>query len=100
MLARGLKDRAQTSIRLALGAPRKRLVRKSLVESIMLAAIGGALGIGVAYGGTRVILHLAFQAGGANDYVPISANPSLPVLLFTLGMSVLTGYSSGSRRHG
>jgi len=42
MLARGLKDRAQTSIRLALGAPRKRLVRKSLVESIMLAAIGGA----------------------------------------------------------
>jgi predicted permease len=95
MLARGLKDRAQTSIRLALGAPRKRLVRKSLVESIMLAAIGGALGIGVAYGGTRVILHLVFQAGGANDYVPISANPSLPVLLFTLGMSVLTGVLFG-----
>ena len=95
MLARGLKDRAQTSIRVALGAPRRRLVRKSLVESIMLAAIGGALGIGVAYAGTRVILHLAFQIGGPNNYVPISATPSLPVLLFTLGMSVLTGILFG-----
>jgi putative ABC transport system permease protein len=94
-LARGLKDRAQTSIRMALGAPRRRLVRKSLVECIMLAAIGGALGIGVAYAGTRVILHLAFQIGGPNNYVAISATPSLPVLLFTLGMSVLTGILFG-----
>jgi len=95
MLARGLKDRAQTSVRVALGAPRRRLVRKSLVECIMLAALGGVLGIGVAYAGTRVILHLAFQIGGPNNYVPISATPSLPVLLFTLGMSVLTGILFG-----
>ena len=95
MLARGLKDRAQTSIRVALGAPRGRLVRKSLVECVMLAAIGGALGIGVAYAGTRLILHLAFQSGGPNNWVPISATPSLPVLLFTLGMSVLTGIIFG-----
>jgi putative ABC transport system permease protein len=95
MLARGLKDRAQTSIRVALGAPRARLLRKSLVECIVLAAIGGALGIGVAYAGTRLILHLAFQIGGPNNYVPISASPSLPVLLFTLGMSVLTGVLFG-----
>jgi predicted permease len=95
MLARGLKDRAQTSIRVALGAPRRRLLRKSLVECIVLAAIGGALGIGVAYAGTRLILHLAFQIGGPNNYVPISATPSLPVLLFTLGMSVLTGILFG-----
>ena len=95
MLARGLKDRAQTSIRMALGAPRRRLVRKSLVECILLAAIGGALGIGVAYAGTRVILHLAFRIGGPNNYVPISATPSLPVLLFTLGVSVLTGILFG-----
>ena len=95
MLARGLKDRAQTSIRMALGAPRRRLVRKSLVECVMLAAIGGVLGIGVAYAGTRVILHLAFQIGGPNNYVPINASPSLPVLLFTLGTSVLTGIIFG-----
>ena len=95
MLARGLKDRAQTAIRVALGAPRRRLVRKALVECVMLAAIGGVLGIVVAYAGTRLILHLAFQSGGPNNYVPISATPSLPVLLFTLGTSVLTGIIFG-----
>jgi putative ABC transport system permease protein len=95
MLARGLKDRPETSIRLALGAPRRRLIRKALVESTMLAAIGGALGIGVAYAGTRLILHLAFQIGGRNNYVPIGASPSLPVLFFTLGISVLTGILFG-----
>jgi putative ABC transport system permease protein len=95
MLARGLKDRAQTSVRVALGAPRGRLVRKSLVECVMLAVIGGALGIGVAYAGTRLILHLAFQSGVPGNYVPITATPSLPVLLFTLGASVLTGIVFG-----
>ena len=95
MLARGLKDRAQTAIRVALGAPRGRLLRKSLVECIMLATIGGALGIGVAYAGTRLILHLAFHYGSRDNYVPISANPSFPVLLFTLGTSLLTGIIFG-----
>src|SRR5438874_898314 len=96
MLARGLKDRAQTSIRVALGASRARIVRKSLVECVMLSAIGGALGIAVAYAGTRLMLHLAFANGGRDNFVPISATPSLPVLLFTLGISVLTGIVFGT----
>ena len=87
MLARGLKDRAQTSVRVALGASRHRLVRKALVESVLLAVIGGALGIAVAYAGTRLILYLAFHIGGPNNYVPVDATPSWPVLLFTLGIS-------------
>jgi predicted permease len=95
MLARGLKDRAQTSIRVALGASRTRIIRRSLVECVTLAALGGALGIAVAYAGTTLILHLAFQIGRPGDYVPISATPSLPVLLFTLGISVLTGIIFG-----
>jgi predicted permease len=95
MLARGLRDRAQTSVRVALGASRGRLVRKSLVESILLAAVGGVLGIAVAYAATKLILHLAFQIGGPDNYVPVSATPSLPVLLFTLGISVLTGIIFG-----
>jgi putative ABC transport system permease protein len=95
MLARGLKDRAQTSVRVALGASRRRLVRKALVESVLLAVIGGVIGIGVAYSGTRLILHLAFQIGGPNNYVPVTASPSWPVLLFTLGMSILTGVIFG-----
>jgi putative ABC transport system permease protein len=95
MLARGLKDRAHTSIRVALGASRGRLVRKVLVESTLLAVIGGVLAIGVAYAGTRLILYLAFQIGGPNNYVPIDAAPSWPVLLFTLAVSVLTGVVFG-----
>lgn len=95
MLARGLKDRAQTSIRVALGASRTRVIRRSLVECVMLSAIGGVLGIAVAYSGTSLILHLAFQNGRPGNYVPITATPSLPVLLFTLGISVLTGIVFG-----
>ena len=56
---------------------------------------GAVLGIGVAYAGTRLILSLAFQLGGPNNYVPIEATPSWPVLLFTLGVSVLTGVLFG-----
>jgi putative ABC transport system permease protein len=95
MLARGLKERSQTSVRVALGASWSRLVRKALVESVLLAVIGGALGIGVAYAGTRLVLYLAFQIGGPQNYVPIDATPSWPVLLFTLATSVLTGIIFG-----
>src|SRR5277367_5864322 len=95
MLARGLKDRAQTSVRVALGASRGRLVRKALVECVVLSVIGGVVGIGVAYAGTRLILHLAFEIGGKNNFVPIDVTPSWTVLLFTLGMSVLTGVIFG-----
>ena len=96
MLARGLKDRAQISVRVALGASRFRLVRKALVESVLLAIIGGALGIAVAYAGTRLILYLAFEVTGSHNYVPVSPLPSWPVLLFTLGISILTGIIFGT----
>ena len=101
LLARGLKDRGQTSIRVALGASRQRLVRRALVESVMLSLVGGVVGIGVAYAGTRLILYLAFQIGGQNtfgsqsSYVPIDAAPSWLALLFALGVSLLTGIIFG-----
>ena len=94
MLARGLKNRAQMSIRVALGASRARLVRKVLVESLLLALVGGILGIGVAYAGTKLMLHLAF-GGSPNNYVPIEAAPSWEILLFTLLISVVTGVLFG-----
>ena len=94
MLARGLKDRAQTSIRVALGASRGRLVRGVLAESMVLAMIGGAAGVAVAYAGTKMIVSLAFQ-GGPNNYVPLHAAPSWPILLFTLVVSMLTGVVFG-----
>ena len=93
LLARGLRSRQQTSVRVALGASRARLVGKALVESVLLGVLGGAAGLGVAYAGTSLILHLAFT--GPNSYVPIQASPSWPVLLFTLGVSLLTGVLFG-----
>jgi hypothetical protein len=49
LLARGASRRAQTSIRLALGASRSRLIRQSLTESIVLSVLGGLAGLIVAY---------------------------------------------------
>jgi putative ABC transport system permease protein len=95
MLARGLKDRGLTSVRVALGASRQRLVRKALVESLLLAVIGGVLGIGVAYAGTKLILRLAFQVGGSTTFIPVDATPSWQVLLFTFSISILTGVIFG-----
>jgi putative ABC transport system permease protein len=94
MLARGLRNRAQVSVRVALGASRIRLVRGALVESVMLAVVGGIFGIAVAYAGTRLILYLAFEMGGPN-HVPVNPAPSWPVLLFTMGISILTGILFG-----
>jgi macrolide transport system ATP-binding/permease protein len=92
LLARAAADRPQTAVRLALGAPRARLIRQRLTESILLAVAGGAAGLYVAYAGTRTLLLLAFR--GAH-YVPISPKPSLPVLGFAILLSLVTGVVFG-----
>jgi putative ABC transport system permease protein len=76
LLARGLKNRQQTAVRIALGSARSRLVRKALVESVTLGVVGGLAGIGVAFAGTKLILHLAFSAAAAQTYLPVRATPS------------------------
>jgi predicted permease len=91
LLARGLKARHETALRAALGASRARLVRKALAESLTLSAIGALAGIAVAYAGARFILHLAFS----DKWVAVDASPSTPVLLFALGLSVVTGIVFG-----
>jgi predicted permease len=93
LLARGTARRSQISVRLALGASRRRLIRQSLTESILLSAIGGIAGIAVAYGGVKVIVALAFHNAHS---VPIDAAPSLPVLSFAFGLSLLTGILFGT----
>jgi len=70
-------------------------VRKALVESVTLSVIGGAAGVGVAYAGTLLIIHLAFKIGSADNFVPIQPAPSWQALLFALGVSVLTGVLFG-----
>jgi predicted permease len=93
LLARSLKDRHQTALRAALGASRARLVRKALTESLSLSVLGGAAGIAVAYAGARLILHLVIT--GRDTWVPVNPAPSAPVLLFALGISVITGVAFG-----
>jgi predicted permease len=92
MLVRGMERRQQTSLSMALGARPSRLVGQALTESILLSLLGGALGLAIAFGGTRVILYFVFEGATAS---PISAWPSLPVLLFAFGVSLATGAAFG-----
>ena len=92
MLVRGLERRRQTSIRLALGAGRFRLVRQALTESLLLAVIGGTGGLAIAFAGTSTLLAAVFTGGTA---VPISARPDPAVLLFAFGVSCVTGLLFG-----
>lgn len=91
MLVRATARNQQITLRSALGAPRMVLVRQALTESVVLALIGGAAGIAIAFAGTRMILHLAFP----KDYVPINAAPSLPILAFAFAVSFVTGILFG-----
>ncbi len=93
LLARGASRRTQTSIRLALGASRKRLIRQTLTESILLSIFGGLAGLAIAYAGVKAIVAMAFH--GAH-FVPISATPSLPVLAFAFVLSLVTGAIFGT----
>lgn len=92
VLVRGLARRAETSIRMALGAQRATIIRQMLTESVLLSLLGGLAGLGVAYGGTRLLLSLAFPNASA---MPVHASPSPLVLLFAFGLSLLTGLIFG-----
>ena len=92
LLARGAATRSETAIRVALGAPRYRLLRQTLTESVLLAILGGVGGLAVAFAGTRTILLVFFRG---SRYIPIDAAPSLPVLGFAFLLSLVTGVVFG-----
>jgi len=91
MLVRAATRRQHTSVQAALGAPRSRQIAQVLTESTVLALLGGIVGVGFAFGCTRLIMQLAFQ----DNQVAIRALPSLPVLGFTFGVCLLTGILFG-----
>ena len=93
MLVRGLGRRRQSSISLALGAARSRLVRQALTESVLLSLIGGAAGVGIAYAGTRALLSAVFTGAG---HVPVDGKPDLAVLAFAFSVSLVTGLIFGA----
>ena len=86
LLARA--DRGQAAIRVALGASRVRLAQESLVEGVLLAVIGGVVGIAVAVLSTRTLLAWVFPSV---NYVPIDSAPSWPMWIFAGGLSVVAG---------
>ena len=92
LLVRGMGRRAEMSVRTALGAMRGRIVRQLLTESILLAGMGGLAGLAVAYGGTQMLLLLAFPG---EQNVPIAAAPSPEVIGFAFVISMLTGILFG-----
>jgi predicted permease len=95
MLVRGMERRRQTSLSIALGARTARVVRQPLIESLLLSLGGGAAGLGIAYAGTSLILRFTFPSLRGLAGIPISASPSLVVLGFALGISMLVGVAFG-----
>ena len=91
-LARGITRGREVAVRAALGAERGRLIRQFLTENVVLSLVGGALGIGLGY---ALIYWLRMEIPPYS--LPAEANIQLDgdVLLFALGISVLTGFLFG-----
>ena len=90
-LARGSYRGRELAVRAALGAGRERLVRQLITESLVLAVIGGALGIVAAAAGLPLLASLV--PGG----LPVTSRPTLDVrvLLLALGLVLVTGLAFG-----
>ncbi len=91
LLVRASTRKREMSVRVALGANRWRIIRQLLTESFLLASIGAGLGILLAHWGT------SFIASRLPDGIPrlAESNVDLRVLLFTLGVSIITGLLFG-----
>jgi putative ABC transport system permease protein len=91
LLARAQSRQKEMAIRSAMGAGRWRIARQLLTESVLLALIGGTLGLLVARWGLALILYVS------PDAIPRSKEISLDwrVLAFTVGLSFLTGILFG-----
>jgi predicted permease len=92
LLARAVSRSREIGIRLAIGARRFRIVRQLLLESLLLAGLGGALGIFFAFWGTAL-----FQASIPPLPYPLNINvsPDLRVLKWMLAVTLLTGVIFG-----
>ncbi|HEV7796547.1 MAG TPA: ABC transporter permease [Pyrinomonadaceae bacterium] len=89
LLSRAAARQAEISLRQALGASRGRLIRQLLTESLLLALIGGLAGILLAQWGVSVLVaRLAATS-------PLDVKPDAAVLLFTLGISFVSGVVFG-----
>ena len=91
LLARASSRQRELSMRLALGAGPRRLVRQLLTESFMLSALGGAFGLLVAQWTIRFLLGLLSSRGGAMIDVGLDGR----ILLFAVGVTTLAAFLVG-----
>jgi predicted permease len=92
-LARATSRRREVDLQMALGITRVRLVRQSLLESLVLSALGGTIGLAIAWGGREALLRLI---SGDGTRVPLTAHTDLRVLLFAAGVSMTSTLLFGS----
>src|SRR5947207_3067426 len=92
LLARAARREREMGLRAALGASRPRLIRQMLTECVLLSLIGGAAGLVIAYAG-RTLLWSFRPPFIQADSIDLSLDAN--VLIFTLGISLLTGLLFG-----
>jgi len=95
LLARAAQREKEMGLRAALGASRHRLMRQMLTECLLLSLLGGAVGLAIAYAGRSVLWSFRPPFIEQND---LDLSLDSHVLLFTLGISLLTGVLFGVRR--
>lgn len=91
LLSRSVSRQRESAVRLALGAARARLFRQHLIESGILAFVGGAAGLALGYALTLAI-HLLFRAGASNAF---DLHLDLRVLVYNAALAILTGLLFG-----
>jgi predicted permease len=89
LLSRAATRQAEICLRQALGASRARLMRQLLTESLLLAVIGGVAGILLAQWGVSLLVTRVAATS------PLDVRPDVPVLLFSVGISLVSGILFG-----
>jgi putative ABC transport system permease protein len=96
-LARAISRQKDIGVRLCLGASRWRLVRQLLIESLLLAALGGIAGVLIAWWSLDLFLTAALTHYGRGDVMRLALDlsPDARVLSFSFGLALLSGIAFG-----